>query len=230
MTVLDTGAFTVAAGEIVALLGANGAGKTSLMETILGFRPSRTIRLFGEDVSALAVERRVALGVGYVPERRRLFAGLTVAENLEASSRLPAARRRRRVEEMLAAFPMLGERPHARAWLLSGGQQQMLALARAMIDRPRLLLLDEPTVGLDVKARADILGHVRRLVAEDGIGVLWATHLLDEIRPEDDLVVLHQGQVLSTGKTSRFVAEAGAEDLRSAFTRLTGAGVGSLAP
>ena len=80
---------------------------------------------------SLSVEQRVALGVGYVPEGRRVFAGLTVRENLEAASSLPAAERRRRVEEMLALFPMLGERPDARAWLLSGGQQQMLALARA---------------------------------------------------------------------------------------------------
>jgi branched-chain amino acid transport system ATP-binding protein len=88
--VLDIGSFTVAAGEIVALLGPNGAGKTALIETILGFRPSsQTIRLLGQDVTALPVEQRVALGIGYVPERRRLFAGLTVAENLEASSRLP---------------------------------------------------------------------------------------------------------------------------------------------
>src|SRR4029079_5938163 len=141
--VLETDGLSVAAGEVVALLGANGAGQTNLLETILGFRPSRTIRLFGEDVTTLGVERRVALGVGYVPERRRLFAGLTVRENLEASSRLPTVERRRRVEERLAAFPMLGDRPQARAWLLSGGQQQMLALARALMDRPRLLLLDE---------------------------------------------------------------------------------------
>ena len=202
--VLDTGDFTVAAGEIVALLGANGSGKTTLMETILGFRTSRTIRLFSQDVTSLAVERRVALGVGYVPERRRLFASLTVAENLEASSCLPAAQRRRRVDEMLAAFPMLGERPDARAWLLSGGQQQMLALARALMDRPRLLLLDEPTLGLAPVIVADLLARLRTTAA-DGTAVL-----LSEQRASLALGLASRGVVLSRG---RVVRVASAHDL-----------------
>jgi branched-chain amino acid transport system ATP-binding protein len=197
MSVLDTGDFTVAAGEIVALLGANGAGKTTLMETILGFRASRSIRLFDRDVTALPVERRVALGVGYVPERRRLFAGLTVRENLAASSRLPGVERRRRIEEMLAAFPMLGERPEARAWLLSGGQQQMLALARAMIDRPRLLLLDEPTLGLAPVVVADLLARLRA-TAGDGTAVL-----LSEQRASLALGIAGRGVVLSRGRMVR---------------------------
>jgi ABC-2 type transport system ATP-binding protein len=101
-----------------------------------------------------------------------------------------------------------------------------------LLHRPRLLLLDEATVGLDVKARADILGHVRQLVTEQGIGVLWATHLFDEITPGDDLVVLHQGRVLAHGGVARVVADAGAHDLNSAFMRLTGvaANAGSFAP
>jgi ABC-2 type transport system ATP-binding protein len=91
------------------------------------------------------------------------------------------------------------------------------------LHQPRLLLLDEPTVGLDVKARADIISHVRQLVAEQGIGVLWATHLFDEIMPGDDLVVLHQGKVLAQGPMSRVITEAGAQDVNTAFMRLTGA-------
>jgi branched-chain amino acid transport system ATP-binding protein len=197
---LETGDFAVAAGEIVALLGANGAGKTTLMETILGFRASRAIRLFGRDVTTLPVERRIALGVGYVPERRRLFAGLTVAENLEASSRLPAAQRRRRVDEMLAAFPMLGERPNARAWLMSGGQQQMLALARALMDRPRLLLLDEPTLGLAPLVVADLLARLRAAAAE-GTAIL-----LSEQRASLALGIASRGIVLSRGRVVRIAS------------------------
>ncbi|MBL0900743.1 MAG: ATP-binding cassette domain-containing protein, partial [Reyranella sp.] len=155
---LDVGDFVVNAGEIVALLGGNGAGKTRLIETILGFHAG-TVSLFGQDVSSLPVEKRVRLGVAYVPERRRVFAGLTVRENLEASCWLPGTERRRLVEEMLSLFPILGERPEARAWLLSGGQQQILALARALMDKPRLLLLVEPTLGLAPLVVSELLGH-----------------------------------------------------------------------
>jgi branched-chain amino acid transport system ATP-binding protein len=200
-TVLDIGNFAVAAGEIVALLGPNGAGKTALVETILGFRPSsQAIRLLGQDVTALPVERRVALGIGYVPERRRLFAGLTVRENLEASSRLPGAERRRRVEEMLALFPVLAQRPEARAWLLSGGQQQMLALARALMDRPRLLLLDEPTLGLAPLVVAELLARLTALAA-DGTAIL-----LSEQRAGLALGIASRGVVLSRGRMVRLAS------------------------
>ena len=172
MTFLDTGDFTVASGEIVALLGANGAGKTTLMETILGFRGERPIRLFDQDVSALSVERRVVLGVGYVPELRRLFASLTVRENLEASSRLPTTQRRQRVDEMLAAFPMLGERPDARAWLLSGGQQQMLVIGRALMTSPRLMAIDEPSLGLAPKIIDQVYEILMQLLAQRKLTLL----------------------------------------------------------
>ena len=194
--VLEVGDVSVEAGEIVALLGGNGAGKTTLLETVLGFQPGR-VMLFGRDASALAVEQRVGLGVGYVPEGRRVFAGLTVRENLEAASSLPAPQRRQRVEEMLALFPMLGERPEARAWLLSGGQQQMLALARALMERPRLLLLDEPTLGLAPVVVADLLRRLGAMTA-DGTAILLA-----EQRAALALGVARRGVVLSRGQVVR---------------------------
>lgn len=194
--VLEIGEVSVEAGEIVALLGGNGAGKTTLLETVLGFHPGHVV-LFGRDASPLAVEQRIALGVGYVPEGRRVFAGLTVRENLEAASSLPAPQRRQRVEEMLALFPMLGERPEARAWLLSGGQQQMLALARALMDRPRLLLLDEPTLGLAPVVVADLLRRLSTMTA-DGTAILLA-----EQRAALALGVAGRGVVLSRGQVVR---------------------------
>jgi ABC-2 type transport system ATP-binding protein len=97
-----------------------------------------------------------------------------------------------------------------------------IEIARALLHQPRLLLLDEPTVGLDIKARADILDHVRRLSIDEGIGVLWATHLIDEARVGDDVVVLHKGTVLANGVVGDVIGDSGAADLRDAFNRLTG--------
>ncbi len=200
--VLSAAGIAVAEGEIVALLGANGAGKTEWIETVLGFRPG-AVSLLGRDVSALAVEDRIALGIGYVPEGRRVFAGLTIRENLEAASAAPAAERRRRVAEMLALFPMLGERPEARAWLLSGGQQQMLALARAMIDRPRLLLFDEPTLGLAPAVVADLFQRLAAL-ARSGTAIVLA-----EQRAALALGIARRGVVLQGGVVVRQGTAAG---------------------
>jgi branched-chain amino acid transport system ATP-binding protein len=195
--VLEMPGLTVAPGEIVAVLGGNGAGKTSLLEGILGLAPLDGLRLFGRDVSAMPIEQRVALGTGYVPAGRRVFAGLTVRENLEAACSLPAAERARRVEEMFALYPMLGERPEARAWLLSGGQQQMLALARAMMNRPKLLLLDEPTLGLAPRIVAELFDKLREIRAEGG------AILIAEQRAGLALSVADRGIVLSQGRIVR---------------------------
>jgi len=201
--VLEIGEVSVEAGEIVALLGGNGAGKTTLLETVLGFHSGRVV-LFGSDASTLTVEQRVQSGVGYVPEGRRVFAGLTVRENLEASSSLPTGQRRQRVDEMLALFPMLGERPNARAWLLSGGQQQMLALARAQMNGAKLLLLDEPTLGLAPAVVADLFARLATLAAQ-GTAIV-----LSEQRAGLALRVAGRGVVLSRG---RIVREAAAAEL-----------------
>jgi branched-chain amino acid transport system ATP-binding protein len=206
--VLQLGEIVLSAGEIVALLGGNGAGKTTTFETILGFQDAgQPVLLFGQDVKNWTVERRVRAGIGYVPEGRRVFAGLTVRENLEAASSLARSARQRRLDEMFALFPQLGERPYARAWLLSGGQQQMLALARALMDRPRLLLLDEPTLGLAPLAVADLLGRLRPLAA-DGTAIL-----VGEQRAGLVLDVAHRAVVLSRGRIVRSgtVAEVAAD-------------------
>jgi ABC-2 type transport system ATP-binding protein len=127
---------------------------------------------------------------------------------------------RSRSEELLARIGLRDRAGH-KARDLSGGQMRRLEIARALLHRPRLLLLDEATVGLDVKARADIVGHVRQLVTDEGISVLWATHLFDEISATDDLVVLHQGRVLAKGGVAQVIADSGATDVNAAFARLT---------
>ena len=210
--VLQVGQLSVEAGEIVALLGGNGAGKTGLLETVLGFRPGRAL-LFGNDVSSLPVEQRVLLGVGYVPAGRRVFASLTVRENLEASCALPLPERRRLTDEMLASFPMLAERPHARAWLLSGGQQQMLALARALMNRPRLLLLDEPTLGLAPRVVGDLLERLGTLAAERCAILLAEQRAGLALRAATRGVVLSRGRIVRQGSAVALAADAELADL-----------------
>ena len=226
--------FTVAPASFTALLGLNGAGKSTLFALVtrlFGIQTGR-ISIFGHDIGRAPSEALRLLGVVF--QSRTLDLDLTVTQNLLYHAALHGiARREARVrsDEVLARIG-LADRAGGRVRDLSGGQMRRLEIARALLHRPRLLLLDEATVGLDVKARADILDHVRQLVTEQGIGVLWATHLFDEIMPGDDLVVLHQGRVLANGPVGDIVADAGTHDINSAFMRLTGAAVdpGSPAP
>jgi ABC-2 type transport system ATP-binding protein len=125
-----------------------------------------------------------------------------------------------RANDVLARIA-LSERANDKVRNLSGGQMRRVEIARALLHRPRLLVLDEPTVGLDIKSRADILGYVRRLVVEDGVSVLWASHLIDEVSADDDVIVLHQGRIPAHGSVSRIMEAADAQDIRTAFTRLT---------
>jgi branched-chain amino acid transport system ATP-binding protein len=211
-TVLQIADVSVDAGEIVALLGGNGAGKTRLLETVLGFHPG-PVHLFGQDAAPLSVEQRVRLGVGYVPEGRRVFAALTVRENLQAASSRPAGERRRKVEEMLALFPMLGERPQARAWLLSGGQQQMLALARALMNGPRLLLLDEPTLGLAPLVVAEMMRRLSAMAAQGMAIVLAEQRAALALGVASRGLVLRRGQVVRSGSAAELAADPGLADL-----------------
>jgi ABC-2 type transport system ATP-binding protein len=223
---LDHVSFTVAPSSFTALLGLNGAGKStlfSLVTRLFGVQAGH-IGIFGHDIGRDPGEALRRMGVVFQP--RTLDLDLSVTQNLQYHAALHGIGRRDarlRAGEVLSRIG-LADRSGSKVRDLSGGQMRRLEIARALLHRPRLLLLDEATVGLDVKARADILGHVRRLVIEQGIGVLWATHLFDEIAASDDLVVLHQGRVLAKGLVSHVVAEAKASDLHSAFMQLTGTG------
>ena len=159
----------VASGECVALIGANGAGKTTTLRAIAGLLPLRGGRILfeGRPLAGLAPREIVALGLAHVPEGRQVFASLTVLENLEMGARTPAARaaRRETLDEVFALFPRLKERTPQAAGTLSGGEQQMLAIGRALMARPRLLLLDEPSLGLApiaVRSIMEIVATVNR--------------------------------------------------------------------
>jgi ABC-2 type transport system ATP-binding protein len=217
--------FSVAPASFTALLGLNGAGKStlfSLVTRLFGIQAGR-IGIFGHDIGLAPGEALRLLGVVFQP--RTLDLDLSVMQNLLYHAALHGIDRREarlRAGEVLARIG-LADRAGSKVRDLSGGQMRRLEIARALLHRPRLLLLDEATVGLDVKARADIMGHVRQLVADQGIGVLWATHLFDEIMPNDDLVVLHEGKVLAHGQVARVMADTGTCDVNSAFARLTAA-------
>ena len=226
--------FTVAPASFTALLGLNGAGKSTLFSIItrlFGLQAGR-ISIFGHDIGREPGEALRLLGVVFQP--RTLDLDLSVMQNLLYHAALHGIARREartRGDEVLARLG-LADRAGSKVRDLSGGQMRRLEIARALLHRPRLLLLDEATVGLDVKARADILAHVRQLVGDQGIGVLWATHLFDEIVPSDDLVILHQGRVVARGDGATVLKEAGAADVNTAFMRLTGTAAlsGSLPP
>ena len=221
---LDDVSFTIAPASFTALLGLNGAGKSTLFSVVtrlFGIQAGR-ISIFGHDIRLAPGEALRLLGVVFQP--RTLDLDLSATQNLLYHAALHGIDRREarlRAGEVLARIG-LADRAGSKVRDLSGGQMRRLEIARALLHRPRLLLLDEATVGLDVKARADILHHVRRLVTEQGIGVLWATHLFDEIVPSDNVVILHQGRILAQGEVVRIVADAKARDLYSAFMHLTG--------
>ena len=217
--------FKVAPASFTALLGLNGAGKStlfSLVTRLFGVQTGRIV-IFGHDINLAPGEALRLMGVVF--QARTLDLDLSLTQNLLYHAALHGIARREalnRATEVLARID-LADRAGSKVRDLSGGQMRRLEIARALLHRPRLLLLDEATVGLDVNARADILSHVRRLVTEQQIGVLWATHLFDEIGSDDDLVVLHQGRVLARGKVSQVIADVGGSDINTAFMRLTGA-------
>lgn len=212
----------VARGSFTALLGVNGAGKTTLFSLVtrLYSNVSGVIAVAGHDLRRQPAQAMARLGVVF--QSRALDADLTVAQNLAYHAALHGIGRRAaadRIGQVLAQVD-LESRAGDRVSALSGGQTRRAEIARALIHRPDLLLLDEATVGLDVKSRAEVLALTRRLIAAEGVSALWATHILDEIQSDDDLVILHKGRVLTAGKAGGI---AGPEGLTRTFLSLTGA-------
>jgi branched-chain amino acid transport system ATP-binding protein len=200
--------FYVGPGEAVALVGANGAGKTTLIKTIIGLLQSAEGELLfdGHDLRSIKAHRRARLGIGYAPEGRRVFPGLSVRENLEVASFGNGRETRSQIDRMYAIFPGLQEKEHSLGWTLSGGQQQMLAVSRALMSQPRLLLLDEPSLGLSPKLTDEVLGRIPE-IARNGTAVVLAEQNLSKA-----LEVTHRAYVLRVGS---IVLEGLASDMRS---------------
>jgi branched-chain amino acid transport system ATP-binding protein len=191
----------VAPGAIVALIGANGAGKSTLLKTVMGFLAPEAgeIRFDGRPLAAIPVEARARLGIGYAPEGRRVFPGLTVRETIEVACLGGARARAGRIAELEDLFPALARNARRRAWQLSGGQQQMLALARALAPRPRLLLLDEPSLGLAPIAAREVVAHLRTVAAAGTAVLLAEQNAALALGVADRAVLLRLGRVVAEG-------------------------------
>ncbi|MEI7930615.1 MAG: ABC transporter ATP-binding protein [Actinomycetes bacterium] len=197
-------------GEIVTLIGANGAGKTTTLKTISGLRPitSGSITFDGQDISKMPAHERVALGISQAPEGRGIFPGMSVLENLEIGKYFRKDRRheiKEDLEKVYHLFPRLKERAFQAGGTLSGGEQQMLAIGRALMARPKVLLLDEPSMGLAPMMIANIFKIITEINTE-----LGTTILLVEQNAQQALQRAHRAYVLETGKV---VKEAKASDL-----------------
>ena len=220
---LDDVSFTVPPGAFCVLLGLNGAGKSTLFSLItrLFALRSGSIRLLGLDLSQNPSAALAELGVVF--QSRTLDLDLSVAQNFyyhAALHGIGAAEAAARTKKLLEAVE-LGDRAKDKVRDLSGGQMRRVEIARALLHRPRLLVLDEPTVGLDIGARASILRLVRGLIASEGMSVLWATHLTDEVDPGDEVIVLHKGVLRAAGAVAELLEATGAADVKAAFVALT---------
>jgi ABC-2 type transport system ATP-binding protein len=221
--VLNNVSLIVPQGRFTAVLGLNGAGKTTLLSLItrLFDTQSGTISVLGYRVDRQPTQALRRLGVVF--QARTLDLDLSVMDNLlfhAALHGIAGREARRRATAVLTDVDM-ADKSRDKARNLSGGQMRRVEIARALLHEPSMLVLDEPTVGLDTASKRAIVTQVRNLVQNRNVGVLWTTHLLDEIEPDDNLLILHRGKPLADGIVRDVVATSGKPDLRSAFALLT---------
>jgi ABC-2 type transport system ATP-binding protein len=221
---VDGVSLRIDAGEFIALLGPNGAGKTTLFQLLSGLftADSGGIRVMGHDMWRDPVPALAELGIVF--QQPTLDLELTVTANLLFHAGLhgmPRATALARIAQELGQLD-LKDRAHDKTAQLSGGNRRRVELARALLHHPRLLLMDEPTVGLDPASRSDLLKQLLAMRRDRGVAILWATHLCDEVPDADRVVVLHRGKVLADTTPARLVADAGAASIEEAFLRMTG--------
>ncbi|MBP1842947.1 ABC-2 type transport system ATP-binding protein [Rhizobium petrolearium] len=221
---LDNISFSIEPSRFTVLLGLNGAGKTTLFSLVSHLFSPRTgrIRVFGQDINRNSGPALRRLGIVF--QARTLDLDLSVRQNLlyhAALHGIGTRVARQRIDELLQSIDMT-DRIEEKVRGLSGGQIRRVEIIRALLHRPSLLLLDEATVGLDIKSRATILKDIRALVQQQGISVLWATHLIDEVGQADQVLVLDQGRLVADGQVSTILSETGTETINQAFSKLTG--------
>ena len=210
-------------GRFVALLGPNGAGKTTLfaLATRLYTMRRGALSIFGHDLSRNASAALAELGVVF--QSRTLDLDLSVRQNLAYHAALHGLSGRAVRTRIARLMEMVGlaDRLDEKVRTLSGGQARRVEIARALLHAPRLLLLDEPTVGLDLASRAAIVEIVRRLVREEGLAVLWATHIFDEVEDDDEVYVLNRGRIIAHGRAADIAGGAAKPTLEAAFRAMT---------
>lgn len=209
-TALRDVSIELGAGEVLAVLGSNGAGKSTLGSAISGLvKPSAgVVRIEGRDVTSWPAYRRARLGVAHVPETERVFGGLSVADNLRAGVvRLPARRRKEILDRALSLFPVLAERSRQSASTLSGGERQMLSLARVLAEPPRLLIADEMSLGLAPRLVAEVFSVLGR-IRDEGVAVILVEQFVDRaVDLADRAVILRRGSVVWQGDASEASGE-----------------------
>ena len=202
--------FEVRPNEVLALLGGNGAGKTTCLRVISGLlRPrSGTVHFEGQDITRTAPDSIVDLGIAHVPEGRQLFPEMTVEENLYLGSQLPRARAHRpqNLERMYALFPRLGERKRQLAGTLSGGEQQMVAISRALMSEPKLLTLDEPSLGLSPKLTEQTLAAVRE-IAKSVTVMIVEQKVMEGLEISDRGYVIEHGKLVKEGAANQLISD-----------------------
>jgi branched-chain amino acid transport system ATP-binding protein len=221
---LDGVSLSVAAGELVCVVGPNGAGKSTLINTIAGLLPikSGSLTFDGVDLAQLPPHRFIVAGIAVVPEGRRLFARMSVRENLEMGSLVPTARRERQesLGRVCELFPVLAGRLDVPAGALSGGQQQMVAIARALMAQPRLLLLDEPSLGLSPLIVAEMFAIIRAIHAQGVSILLVEQNVVRALEVATRACVLEEGRIVREGDRDSLLADP---VLRRAYLGVPGA-------
>jgi ABC-2 type transport system ATP-binding protein len=220
---LDNVSFEINPGECTVLLGPNGAGKSTLFALITRLYDTRSgrIELCGFDIKKYTSKALARLGVVF--QQSTLDMDLTVTQNLNYHAALHGMGHKlaaQRIQQELERLNMV-DRHKEKIRQLNGGHRRRVEIARALLHKPSLLLLDEPTVGLDVPSRQDIVEHVHRLAKEEGLAVLWATHLIDEVYPDDKLIVLNKGQIKATGSVDEVLQQTATATIKDAFYALT---------